>query len=984
MLFDAIKNILFRRAAKYDLEEQQASRERIESIQLDGDFRTAIKEYKKYLERFPYDVDAINNLGCCLIDIGDEAAAGVQFELAFSLDENFQPALANYARYLLGAYRINDCLTYLQHAKIFSPDNPNIYAVYAGAALNKGDAEAARSYALKAWLGLFDSLRAANCFLFYSSYADMDEALLAAEHRFWAETLLPLPVSSVNEEKVVDALLKDQLPAKGKKIRIAYWSPDFRNHSVRYFSLPLLENHDRERFEIIGYNDMPLSDTQTDAIKACCDYFITVNDMSDIQLVELMRSHQLDILVELAGQSGANRLNLLQERLATVQLTGLGYPPTTGLSTIDGKFLDRHIVDTDSPRYYTETPLILDGSFWCFDPKEQPEIYVDPPVIKNGYITFACVGNIAKISQPILECWVKILDRVPDSRLLIRSISFSDVAAVDFVTDRFQKAGMDLTRVDLTGPAAGADFFASYNGVDIILDTYPFNGGTTTCFATYMGVPVLSMAGQSLLSRMGKSILSNLGLSDWVVTNTEEYVEKAVLHARDVEFLSRFRSEARNLYAASALGNGKLFAQDFEKHCFELLNRTERSSHHQVAALPADELVSRVFTVIRYGQFEAAQRIVDHCLREYPDCGAAHVLATYPLTAQGKFIEAVEYLEARLPRFSLSDQFSALLNIARFNILANQPSAAEFAINRMASCAPCSLKDKLYLKMLHAYLEALKHSGNDQKLTMVNPSSSLLAGSVLVLIVCDDEARYAEIQENIRATCAELDGIVVSYKQCKETKRWISYLDFLQDENYGCVVIVQKNANFCNVNFFADIAIGLERYDVISTGGAKCWDRLDWRLSPLDNKVQSFLIPSGEMNGFYEVSYTGCEAVNVLTGNMQVLDGGILAIKTEKLRLLDIASLFDPLLEGGGVLQEEYFTHAVFKAGLSLGVHQNLGVIFDWRITVAQDNIDDVREHITQKMSFDPFLDADEDRTSLSIPVSSAVQGVQVIGEFLR
>lgn len=989
MLFDAIKKILFQRVARYDPEKRQASLERVEAIKLGGDFRTAIKGYRKHLELYPYDLDAINNFGCCLSDLGNDDAAAVQFELAFSLDETFQPAIVNYARHFQAKRRTKECLTYLKHAKITSPNNRSIDVVLAGAALNQGNVEMARHYGLKAWLSHFDDLRPANCFLFYSSYADIGEALLASEHRFWAETLLPIPAAgekisalSSEDENEQSNKIFAAVPAKGKKIRIAYWSPDFRDHSVRYFALPLLENHDRELFEIIGYHDAPLrEDLQTNAIKECCDYFIYVNEMPDMQLVELMRSHQIDILVELAGQSGANRLNLLQERLATHQLTGIGYPPTTGLSSIDGKFLDPHIVSENSARYYTEAPFVLDGSFWCFDPKVQPEICPDPPVIKNHYITFACAGNVAKISQPILDCWVKILDRVPDSRLLIRSISFEDEAALEYVTGRFQSSGIDMARVEFVGPATGADFFASYNQVDIILDTFPFNGGTTTCFATYMGVPVLSMAGQSLLSRMGKSILSNLGLSNWVVANPEDYVEKAILHAQDIEFLSHFRAEARNLYAVSALGNGKLFARDFEKKCFELMKQTEKPPKHQVAALPAEEIVSRVFAVMRYGHYEAAQRIIDHCLSEYPDCGAAHILNTYKLTKEGGFIEAIEYLEARLASFSLPDKFTALLNVARFNMLVNRPSAAEYAIKQMEACVSNSPKDQLYLRMFQAYLEVIKSADNNESL--VAKESASVKASFIVLIVCDDPVRYAEIKESMQATCAKIDGIAVSYKQCSEKNRWRSYQDTLRDEGYDFVLIVQSYMDVCNVNFFTDIAAALQEYDIISVGGARNWNRLDWRLGPIENKVMSFLIPSGEVSGFYEISYSS-NALTSLVGSIAVLDGSFLAIKTAGFRALEISSLFDPMLEGGGTIQEEYFTHAACNAGLSLGIHQNLGVILDWQISMEYDHVEEVREHITQKMSFDPFIEEGESGAVFSMPLPSAQQGIKVLQRFLE
>lgn len=974
MLIDSIKNIFAWGSCREDPEALKISFEHAHSSQLRGDQRTAITEYRAHLQRFPLDVNAMNNLGCCLDEIGDRVESGELFEKAFLLDDSNLAVIINYAKSLVDKQRINECLKYLPQAKSYESDSPNVNAVYAGMTLAMGDADSARIYALKAWLGSFDKLRLANCYLFYCSYTDISEARLAAEHRFWAETLLPrsFPASVKLSSSFV-------LPTKGSKIRIGYWSPDFRNHSVRYFALPLLENHDKEKFEVIAYHDAPSHDEQTDAIKACCDHFLPVSDLPDAQLVNLMRSHQLDVLVELAGQSSANRLNLLQERLATKQLTGLGYPPTTGLSTIDGKLLDTYIASADSARYYTETPMVLDGSFWCFDPHEKPDICADPPAVKNGYITFACVGNIAKITQAMLDCWAKILTSVQDSRLLIRSISLNDTVAAQFIADRMKQSGIDLTRVDFFGPAGGTEFFASYNSIDIILDTYPFNGGTTTCFATYMGVPVLSMAGQSLLSRMGKSVLSNLGLTDWIVTSYEEYVEKAILHAQDIAFLSLFRSQARKLYAASPLGNGKLFARDFEQHCTALLEQTEAPPRHAVSALPVDELIARAYVVLRHGQFEAAKRIVDHCLSEYPNCGIAHVLSTYQLTVNGQFVEAAEYLKTRLANFAADDKFIALLNIARFNMLVNRPSEAEDAIVSAAECVPGTVYGALQFRMLQAYLEASDTASRIERHETGKPLSCIR--SLTVLIVCDDNARYAVLEDHFRQACKPVDGLTVSYQQCQEENRWKSYLDQLLDDGDDAFVIIQKNMDVCNPSLFADIVGALELFDIVSIGGARCWDRIDWRYSPIENKAISYMIPSGEVEGLYEINYAG-QDLSPLAGNMAVLDGNFLAVKKAKLRSLDPFTLFDPLLEGGGTLLEEYFTHAAFRANLTLSVHQNLGVIFDWRVLMTQEHQGEARWQIAQQMSFDPFLEQAESRSTISIPVSSAEAGMGILERF--
>lgn len=964
MLLDFIKRTFFNRTPHLNTEERQKSFDRANSYNLIGDSRTAAKQFQEHLERYPLDVEAMNNLGCCLVDIGDHDQAGSLFERAFSIDDSYLPVIINHAKSLSDKQRIYDGLPYLRQAKAYEPDSPSVNAVYGGMALAKGDAELARSYALQAWLGSFDNLRLANCYLFYCSYTDMDEARLAAEHRFWAETLLKH--SQPPDEELDDQCL---LPNKKNKIRVAYWSPDFRNHSVRYFALPLIENHDRERFEIVIYHDSPFYDDQTKAIESCCDHFVRVSEIPDARLVKLISSHEIDILVELAGQSSANRLNLLCNRLAARQLTGLGYPPTTGLSSLDGKFLDNHIITSDAPRYYTEPALVLDNSFWCFDPKESPEIAERPPVEKNGYITFACVGNLAKITDRILESWRQILSRVAGSHLIIRSISLNDTAARDYVINRFTEAGIDIRRVEFVGPVGGTDFFSSYNDVDIVLDTYPFNGGTTTCFATYMGVPVVSMAGRSLLSRMGMSVLSNLGLIDWVAQDTEEYVEKAVSHAHDIAFLTWFRAQARSLYSNSALGNGKLFTRDLERHYLTLLEREAPAPHHSVEALPAETLVGRAYEVLRYGQFEAARRIVDHCLAAHPHCGKAHIIWTQRLTENGNYIEAADYLVSKANDFTHDEQFTVWINVARFNILAGRQAQTEEAIRQAAMHITDCVYDVSQLNLLQAYLSAV-HDKDDSIAPNPGPSKSGSATNIVVVIVCNDDARFALLRERFSKICEIPSGANVRYLRCGEQNRWQNYQAILSDTSSDVLILMQNNVSVFSKYFFVDALGALDYFDVIGTGGARSWDLIDWRLSAANNKVASLIIPSGEVDGFYEINLAG-NIDRRLIGGMQVLDGGFLVIRSSCLRALDRRTLFDPMLEDAGSLLEERFTHSLYLQGCTLAVHINLGLVVDWRVPLVYDHMGEARWHVALEMGFDPFQIRTEDRKSISIPVPS-------------
>ncbi|MDB5814912.1 MAG: hypothetical protein JWN23_2029 [Rhodocyclales bacterium] len=944
-----------------------------------GDRRSAITEYRKHLEAFPHDVPALNNLGCCLVDIGDNEGAAKLFELAFALDDSFLPVVINHAKLLNDLYRSDEGLVFLRQAKASNENFPNVNAVYAGAALQKGDTKLARQHTLKAWLTSFDTLRFANCHLFYCAYADIDEAQLAAEHRFWSATLAPLTKRADEVPPEVPDLAPRKTPGR---VRIGYWSPDFRNHSVRYFARPLLENHDHEKFEVFIYYDFPISDAQTENIKANADRFFSVSELSDTKLFSLIRSHELDVLVELAGHSSANRLNLLQERLATLQLTGLGYPPTTGLSTIDGKLLDAHMIDADSSRYYTETPMVLPTSFWCFDPKEDVSIVAEPPVERNGYFTFACVGNIAKINTRILLCWANILCRVPDSKLVLRSISFGDPAAEEYMCRRLEEADIALDRVEFHKPAAGTAYFESYNDIDIILDTYPFNGGTTTCFATYMGVPAVSMAGKSLISRMGQSILNNLELSDWVVGNEAEYVERAVAGAHDVAFLKRFRIEARERFARTALGNGDLFAREFEAACISMLEAKRAAilnKTSQVDTLPAQEILQRAYAVFRFGQNEAAKRIVDHCLSAYPDCGTAHILWTQRLTTEGRFEAAANYLLERLSRFTPNEQIAALVNVARFYLQADCVQKARDAIVHAQTIETKDLYDLLQIRMLNVCIQARDY---DQNALVTQPALPKRI-QIDVYIICNDETVFQSMRTGIEARCQLPHGLYVNFFQCRENRKEPTYNQAIYESSADLVLWMHKNIEIHSPNFFGDVVAALEYCDILSFAGARRWERMDWRLSESENKAASFLVPSGEKSGNYEVQVMGSNLQRVVE-NMCVLDGSLMVIRRASLEQRERIQ-FDALLEGGAALMEEDFSHKAYQAGLQLAVHQNLGLIMDWQTSLLTEHLEEARWQLAQGLGLDPFAaDQKEDRTIISTPVSTPAEGVAVQRLFFK
>lgn len=950
---------------------QRRKEELLTSIQSAHDareWRRAIALGREYLEIDPRNVRVMVNMGVQLLEVGELQQSYECFELAHRLDDSDLYVAVNYARCLLEGGRVPEAIESLTRAQVAIPGYPYISAHYAALQFRLGNVSTATHYSLSAWLADFDNTRVPDAYIWHSAYADSAENILPAEHHFWANTLLPL------SETMKAEVLKEFERPERKKTRIGYWSPDFREHSVRYFFRPLLEGHDRDRVEIFLYHDASSSDSQTDEVRLRSDQFYAVYEKSDEELVQFIKSHDLDVLVELAGHTSHNRLWLMQGRMARVQVTGLGYPPTTGLETIDAKLLDPHLSTADDALFYTEQPLVLPQSFWCFDPRGDAPLPADPPLLLAGHVTFGCFGNAAKINRRMLECWAEILRRVPRSRLLLRAVNFMDPTVVASFHKEVVAAGIPTKRFSLLPPVGSAEFFKSYEAVDIILDTHPFNGGTTTCFATFMGVPVVTLTGSSLISRMGASVVTNAGAPELATSTTEEYVRKAIALSQDVAFLKRYRQQARVRMGEGALGDGRKFARDFEEACEELLKQQKsdklRVWRSEVLPLPPQELVRRAATVLGHGQWSSAKRILDYCLQHYPNFAGAHILATEALTREQKFDEAATYLENRLTGFATVDIPAVLINIVRFHILAADRPAALTVLNRLLK-APCGDTQE---QMQSALFEALLHDshGNNPK-TAKTPLQ--VQPSIICVIPCDLDANYQTLVDRLQ----QLDGAEsVTFARSREGLRIDEYKKALAASDADIVIFLQKNIQIHNSLFFVEIAAALQTADVVGFSGARRWSRLDWRLDEFSQRSCGYTTPSGERPEFSEIRVAGAGTARVDTA-IVVLEGCLLAVRPMKIR--DVA--FDSDLLEAESLMEEAWSHEAGKAGARLAVHRGLGVYLDTTVEMPREYLVEARLSVMHKMNFDVFSTIRNDGSLLQAPCVNAAEGFRAIDRYL-
>ncbi|WP_310448007.1 tetratricopeptide repeat protein [Thiobacillus sp.] len=391
-----------------------------------------------------------------------------------------------------------------------------------------------------------------------------DPLAVFEEHLAWA---------SLHEQE--DRHLADRAlePSAGRKLRIGYVTPDLRAHSVAYFFEPLLAHHDRSRFEIYCYVESGRPDATAERLWQLPDVVRNTGGRSDETVVAMIRDDQIDILVDLAGHTDHNRLPVFARKPAPLQITYLGYPNTTGLRAMDYRITDAW---ADPPgmteHLHTEKLVRLDKGFLCFaPPAESPDI-TPLPARERGYVTFGSFNVLTKVTPNMLALWAQILTKVPNSRLLIKNRQLTDQILQQRLLARFEAHGVGNERIDMQGLTSKGDHMASYGKVDIALDTYPYNGTTTTCDTLWMGIPVITRAGTSHVSRVGVSLLTRMGLSHLIADADQQYIDHAARLAADLNQLGELRRGLRDRFVRAGLTDGASFTLDFESVYTNLWN----------------------------------------------------------------------------------------------------------------------------------------------------------------------------------------------------------------------------------------------------------------------------------------------------------------------------------------------------------------------------------------------------------------------------
>ena len=355
---------------------------------------------------------------------------------------------------------------------------------------------------------------------------------------------------------------KDILPHKNKgdKIHIAYISPDFRHHVMFSFYYTMLHGYDKDKFKVTCISLTEKCDGFTEHLKSLVDHWVDAPEPSWPKLSKQLKKENIDILVDLAGHSANNGLAIFYDRVAKVQISGLGWMESTGLGCVDYLITDKYI-DSDL-KNITERPLYLTSQF-CYTGRNDVAIPKGAPCKEKGYVTFGVFNHYCKWTDEMLMAWKEIMENVPKSRLLLKCQILVSQSAQDMVLERLKRLGLDINRVILE-PATNT-YMNRYLDVDIALDTYPYPGGGTTCDALYMGVPVISRYGDRRGSRFGLSILNNTGLGELAVSNVDEYIDRAVGLAGDVELLEVLHKNLRGMMQSNPIMDSKKYIKELEE-----------------------------------------------------------------------------------------------------------------------------------------------------------------------------------------------------------------------------------------------------------------------------------------------------------------------------------------------------------------------------------------------------------------------------------
>jgi len=622
-----------------------------------GNLKESIQTFDKAIQLKPDYAEAYSNRGAILKRLGRGAAAIKNYDKAIQLKPDYAKAYYNRGNALKDLRQLVEALKDFDKALQLKPDFAEVYN-------NRG-------VALKD-LGRLDEAMAGfnKAIQLEPDYAEAYSNLLL--------TLNYLPDLNLSDHIATARKFGELVTAKAgprfpdyhcqptpEKLRVGLVSGDLRNHPIGYFLESVLSSIDPSTVELIAYPTAPTVDDLSERIKPFFSMWKPIYGQTDDAAANMIYADGVHVLLDLSGHTAGNRLLMFGHKPSPVQVSWLGYFATTGLNEMDYLIGDPYVTPPKDDEQFTEKIWRLPETRWCFTPPDIDMEVSVPPAVEHGYITFGCFNNTTKVNDNVVALWAKVLDAVPNSRLLLKARQLRDQMTRENIIQRFAVHGIDNKRISLEESEDRQKYFAAYNRIDITLDPFPFTGGTTSVESLWMGVPFVSLTGASLVSKQGVGVLMNAGLSDWVAADEEEYIAKAVLFAADVDSLASLRAGLRSQVLASPLFDAPRFARNIEQALWDMWKQWVPSSipkelfpgnmraKQGLAKLsqpkpdivaeenPSDETLHQLIALYNKGQIRTVIEESDRLTREFPQSNILWNLLGAALNVQGKLEEAI-------------------------------------------------------------------------------------------------------------------------------------------------------------------------------------------------------------------------------------------------------------------------------------------------------------------------------------------------------
>lgn len=484
-------------------------------------FDEAVQCYMKALTIDRTMVEAFSRMGTALADDGRYEEAILAFKRALKLKQD-PVALTNLAIAYVQCGNIDEAITCYRQAMELAPNDPLVHGKY----------------------------------VFASNYLpQLDAAAKFALHQAWAEKYAPAAMMQTKHTNSHELL---------KRLRIGFVSRNFMRHPVATFLLPLLRHRDKTNFETYIYAFNLRLDDASEEIRSLSDHWRDVVKWTDEQIIDKIREDGIDILIDLSGHEYTRQMMIFARKPAPVQISWLGYFCSTAMPAMDYFISDPFSSPVGQEVQFSEKLVRLPHTRFCFHPLEKTPTANSLPAKKKSYITFGSFNRLDKLNAGVIALWSKVLAAVPNSKLLLKANALKDEATIERLKQAFAAHGVEAERLIFRPYSRHADLFKAYWDVDIALDPIPFTGCVTSLEGMWMGVPLVTLAGDSLVSRQGAALLENLDMQDWIASDENDYVRIAKNKSADLDALAATRKTLRNRMNHSPLTNGDAFARDME------------------------------------------------------------------------------------------------------------------------------------------------------------------------------------------------------------------------------------------------------------------------------------------------------------------------------------------------------------------------------------------------------------------------------------